>query len=111
MGRVVRRRCDAAGEKQGMKALLLLVLQGPDKLAQDRRDSTAGAAKEGAVLAALQLLRSALEEDMEVVESLKATQQNGASVKSGISCSEFCRVCQAFPYTSHPSQLTYCKTI
>ena len=65
----MRRKCNAAGERQGMKALLLLVLQGPDKLAQDRRDSTAGAAKEGAVLAALQLLRSALEKDVQVVDN------------------------------------------
>ena len=84
-----------------MKALLLLVLQGPDKLAQDRRDSTAGAAKEGAVLAALQLLRSALEKDIEVVNTLKATQQNGAHLNSVMACCESCRVCQLCSYTSH----------
>jgi len=60
-----------------MKALLSLVLQGPDKLAQERKDSPAGGAKEGAVLAGLQLLRTTLERDMEVVNTLKATQQNG----------------------------------
>jgi hypothetical protein len=71
-----------------MKAILSLVLQGTDKLAQARKDSPAGGAKEGAVLAALQLVRTALEKDVEVVQALKATQQNG---ESG-SCSQKCNV-------------------
>jgi len=70
-----------------MKAILSLVLQGTDSLAQQRNDSPAGGAKEGAVLATLQLVRTALEKDAEVVQALKATQQNG---ESG-SCSQRCK--------------------
>ncbi len=77
------RRHHAAGERQGMKALLSLVLQGPDRLAQERKDSPAGGAKEGAVLAALQLVRTALERDIEVVEAFKAAQRNGAHKTAG----------------------------
>lgn len=61
-----------AGERQAMRSTLQLVLQGTDSLAGDRKDSPAGPAKEAALLAALRLLRTALELD---VPTLRALQQ------------------------------------
>ena len=66
-----------AGERQAMSAVLQLVLQGTDAIAADRKDSLAGAAKEGALLAALRLLRTAMQLDGEVLSVLRTTHRNG----------------------------------
>ena len=62
-----------------MSAVLQLVLQGTDAIAAERKDSLAGAAKEGALLAALRLLRTAMQLDGEVLSVLRATHRNGDS--------------------------------
>ena len=93
---------DLLGERVAMRTVLHLVLTGVDALTQQRRDtglslfcnrnaianfmistpyalrSEYGAAKEGAVLAALRLLRVALELDQAAVAVLRSSDQRGA---------------------------------
>ena len=75
-----------------MKTVLHLLLTGTDSLAAERKDSLAGAAKEGTMLAALKLLRTALQVDREMVLALRNSQQHGAQ-----------------PFRCHCQMLSWCN--
>lgn len=60
-----------------MRTIETLLAGGADQLAAERQDTDWGAAKEGAVLAALRLIRTAFSLDSAVVAALRQTEQSG----------------------------------
>lgn len=66
-----------AGEREAMRALAAVLSGGADALAAERRDTDWGAAREGAVLGALRLLRCAFELDTPMIAALRQGEQSG----------------------------------
>jgi hypothetical protein len=60
-----------------MRAIEAVLMGGADALAAERRDRDWGGAKEGAVLAALRLLRTAFDLDAAVVAALRHSEHSG----------------------------------
>jgi len=63
---------DMLKEGRSMRTVLGVAMTGPDRLARERQGSDQGAALEGAVLASLQLLVSALEAEPQLAKALAA---------------------------------------
>ncbi|KAL4457392.1 hypothetical protein ABPG75_012257 [Micractinium tetrahymenae] len=69
---------DLLGERHVLRAAMATALIEVDRLAYERHSAPFGAAKEAAVLAALRLLRCALERDLELVTSMRQASHSAS---------------------------------
>lgn len=69
--------CPPAAERGTLRAAMATAGVEVDRLAFERHASPFGAAKEAAVLAAMRLLRSALDRDVELVGAMRAATHSG----------------------------------
>lgn len=67
-----------AGERAAMRAVLSIAMGGASALTAERKDTHHGGAREGAVLAALKLLRLGFERDVDVVQALRTSEAGTA---------------------------------
>lgn len=61
-----------------MRAVLSIAMGGASALTAERKDTHHGGAREGAVLAALKLLRLGFERDVDVVQALRSSEAGTA---------------------------------
>jgi hypothetical protein len=71
----------AAGERAALRAAAATATIEVDRLAHERHASPFGAAREGGVLAALRLLRAALDRDGDLVAALRRATHSGAPLR------------------------------
>ncbi len=75
---------DLLREREGARGAWAALAGGVDALLAERRDAPWGAAKEAAALAALRLLRLALERDGAAVAALRRAPQAGAARRAAL---------------------------